>query len=313
VVETPAANGGTPASGNFQEFRSCSPAPCVPEDKVDCVFEEWQGWSGCSAACNGYRQRSREIKTHASKGGAVCAGDLRVVEACNVDAASCKTKSPTACEFAEWQEWGGCSATCDGGTQQRIRTVAKDATYSGPGCAGGLKELRACHTEFCHPLQEEDVDCVWGLWSDWGGCSKTCGGGTHDRIRSVKTPAKNNGKACATMSSFEVAPCHTEPCGENHFCTWADWGAWAACSVTCSGGERARKRSMHITTETDSRGVLATERFYLALTAVTPGGLSGVCALFAVCGAVLGVFAVSRTPMRAPPVAAETPEEPLME
>merc|ERR1711924_42413 len=94
-----------------------------------------------------------------------------------------------------------------------------------------------------HPLQEKDVDCVWDTWSDWGGCSKTCGGGTHDRIRSVKTPAKNNGAACTTESSFEVAPCHTEPCGDDHFCTWADWGAWELAqplAVEASGPESAR-------------------------------------------------------------------------
>jgi hypothetical protein len=222
-------------------------------------------------------------------------------------------KQPTDCEFEEWEEWGGCSKTCDGGTQQRVRNVKKDATFAGEGCVGELKELRACHQEFCNKLQEEDVDCVWGVWSDWGGCSKTCGGGTHDRIRSVKTPAKNDGKACTTESSFEVAPCRTEPCGESHFCTWADWGAWGACSVTCSGGERTRKRSMHITTDNDSRGVLATQRFYLALSSLTPGGLPGVCALSAIGGALLGVFAVSRTATRAPPVTPETAEQPLME
>jgi hypothetical protein len=317
VVETPSANGGTPASGPFQEFQPCGTEVCEGGEKVDCVFEEWQHWSGCSSACNGYQQRSREIKTHGSKGGVVCDGPLRVVEPCNVDSDDCKTKQPTACEFGEWEEWGGCSHSCDGGTQQRIRVVAKDATYAGEGCLGELKELRACHMEFCHPLQEKDVDCVWDTWSDWGGCSKTCGGGTHDRIRSVKTPAKNNGAACTTESSFEVAPCHTEPCGDDHFCTWADWGAWGTCSATCSGGERSRKRAMHITKTADARGVLATQRFYLAAVAVTPGGLPGVCVLSALGGALLGVFAVSRTPMRAPPVAAETAEEtaadPLME
>jgi hypothetical protein len=71
---------------------------------------------------------------------------------------------------------------------------------------------------------------------------------------------------------------------------------------------------MHIVSEDDDRGVLATQRFFLAVAAVTPGGLPGVCALSAIGGALLGVLVVLRTPKpRAPPVAAEMAEEPLME
>jgi hypothetical protein len=314
VVETAAANGGKPASGPFQDFRPCKTEVCMADGHEDCEFTPWQEWSGCSSECNGYKQRSREIKTHAKNGGNVCDGAMRTVEACNVDSKFCKTKQPHNCEFGEWEDWGTCSASCDGGTQQRVRAVAADATFSGEGCEGQLKELKACHMEYCNVHAESDIDCVWDEWSNWGGCSKTCGGGTHDRIRSVMTPAKNDGKVCTTESSFEVAPCHTEPCGENHFCTWADWKAWGECSATCSGGERSRTRSMHIVSEDDDRGVLATQRFFLAVAAVTPGGLPGVCALSAIGGALLGVLVVLRTPKpRAPPVAAEMAEEPLME
>ena len=42
---------------------------------------------------------------------------------------------------AEWEPWSVWSATCEGGTQMRSRTVAQSATNGGKNCEG--KELKA--------------------------------------------------------------------------------------------------------------------------------------------------------------------------
>ena len=53
-------------------------------------------------------------------------------------------------------------------------------------------------------------DCVWGPWSTWLSCSKTCGGGIETRSR-IKTKAEQNGGNCSGSRS-DSKPCNTQPC-----------------------------------------------------------------------------------------------------
>ena len=54
------------------------------------------------------------------------------------------------------------------------------------------------------------VDCVLSDWSNSGGCSATCGGGTQERTRSINTEADNGGAACGVLS--EIQPCNENGC-----------------------------------------------------------------------------------------------------
>ena len=47
-----------------------------------------------------------------------------------------------------------------------------------------------------------------GGWSDWGGCSKTCGTGTQARTCTNPAPA-NGGADCSGESTLA---CNTDPC-----------------------------------------------------------------------------------------------------
>ena len=53
-------------------------------------------------------------------------------------------------------------------------------------------------------------DCVWGPWSTWLSCSKTCGGGTTYRSR-IKTKIEQFGGTCSGSGS-ESKSCNTQSC-----------------------------------------------------------------------------------------------------
>jgi len=55
------------------------------------------------------------------------------------------------------------------------------------------------------------VDCVWGSYSEWSSCSKTCGGGERTRTRNETTPASNGGRECEGDST-ETENCNQEEC-----------------------------------------------------------------------------------------------------
>jgi hypothetical protein len=54
------------------------------------------------------------------------------------------------------------------------------------------------------------VNCV-GSWSGWGGCSKTCGGGTKTKTWTTTTQPQHGGTACPSPST-QNASCNTQTC-----------------------------------------------------------------------------------------------------
>ena len=53
-------------------------------------------------------------------------------------------------------------------------------------------------------------NCLWGPWSNWVSCSKTCGTGSETRSR-TKTKTERNGGTCSGSGS-DSQPCNTQPC-----------------------------------------------------------------------------------------------------
>ena len=45
-------------------------------------------------------------------------------------------------------------------------------------------------------MDSHPCPCVWGPWSDWSECSKTCEAGSRKRDRQIEKEAINNGTAC---------------------------------------------------------------------------------------------------------------------
>ena len=173
-----------------------------------------------SSCKGGQTFRTRGIKRESVNGGKTCADEiLKETKPCNKDICD----APKDCVVGAWEDWTTCSLTCGGGQQYRHRSIETHASFGGKPCVEQLSEVRACSTQPC----QEQVDCVWGEWSDFGACSASCGGGVKFRDRSIAVAPRNGGKLCDAKSKTEVVPCNTQACGSG--CVdgeWEVWGYW---------------------------------------------------------------------------------------
>ena len=80
--------------------------------------------------------------------------------------------------FGAWSSWSSCSSAQGVGIATRSREVTPGG---GLGCFGATKEMQPCQL-----APPKAVDCVWGSWSQWSGCSCSCGGGTKRRSRAIE-------------------------------------------------------------------------------------------------------------------------------
>lgn len=137
------------------ETKECD-APCH-KPPVDCQLSDWSDWAECDKACDGgqtYRKRS--VVQELQNGGKPCDGLLRETKSCN----ETPCNSRTDCVISEWGPWEECSKTCDGGEQQRSRSIEVPAKFGGEPCEETLAEIRGCNEQLCG----QGIDCKWGQW-----------------------------------------------------------------------------------------------------------------------------------------------------
>jgi len=156
----------------------------------------------------------------------------------------CDAGPETDCVLSHWSAWGGCSATCDGGQQDRTRTVLMEPTGRGKLCDAFLSEMTPCNTQHC--LRKcVAVDCGWSQWTEWSACTK-CAGQKRRTRWVVKEPACG-GNACHLENTEETAEC-PRWCEATHmFCAWADWDSWSRCTATCGKALKTRVRNLKAT------------------------------------------------------------------
>jgi len=123
-------------------IRSCNNGPCP----VNCILQQWTGWSKCSADCGGgVTQRLRDVTQAMRYGGKPCSSTSET-KACN--AFACEKD----CELSDWTEWTSCSKDCDGGSRKRNKFVKHPAEGSGK-CAGQWEverlEYKQCNMFRC--------------------------------------------------------------------------------------------------------------------------------------------------------------------
>uniref|UniRef100_A0A8C2BVQ7 Adhesion G protein-coupled receptor B1b n=1 Tax=Cyprinus carpio TaxID=7962 RepID=A0A8C2BVQ7_CYPCA len=188
----------TQCTGPLRENRPCNNTAACP---VNGAWDEWAPWSLCSSTCGrGYRDRVRTCK-QPQHSGEPCRGPVKQTKFCNI--AVC----PVDGYWNDWSAWTPCSASCSNGTMQRTREC-NGPSYGGSECRGEWQETTNCFLKDC------PVDGRWLLWSSWGSCSKSCGGGHQLRHRVCEGPFFN-GEPC-NGDKKELRNCNEKRCPEPH-------------------------------------------------------------------------------------------------
>jgi uncharacterized protein YegL len=92
---------------------------------IDCILNDWSGWSGCTAECGGgVQQRSTTMRVEPEHGGEPCGEDSQV-QSCNIQ--NCDKD----CVLQDWSQWTDCSKECDGGTRMKTKLIAEQAVGDG--------------------------------------------------------------------------------------------------------------------------------------------------------------------------------------
>jgi hypothetical protein len=204
----------------LREARACGALQCP----VNCQTSAWQEWSNCTKSCGtGRKWRIRSIRRQALSGGAFC-GHTTEERACNTN------NCPGDCIMGAWT-WGACSKTCGSGRLKRTRPVIQNSFSGGVAC-GARSEWRNCNESPC------PVHCATSKFTAWSICTKTCGGGSKRRSRTITTTAKHGGYACPPL--IEHRDCASRKCPID--CVVTSWGSWEACTVSCGGGAQKRAR-----------------------------------------------------------------------
>ena len=138
--------------------------------------------------------------------------------------------SKTVAKWAEWSEWGTCSATCGFGKKLRTRTCQLPGVLGDPGCGRkGRQQEMNCLQRRCK--------LHWMDWGEWTVCSATCGQGGRSRMRECSNPDKLGEPACLRTKRIDM-----EPCKETVCIKWFEWTQWSPCSVSCGQGQQTRSR-----------------------------------------------------------------------
>jgi hypothetical protein len=137
------------------------------------------------------------------------------------------------CEVGEWQS-GECSVECGGGERTLTREIITPAANGGAECPVMLVK-EACNLQPC------PIDCVVGEWSEYGACSKDCGGGIQSRVRHPITEDEHGGEPCGDLS--ETLECNVDACDMP--CELdPEWSDWAECSKECDWGYTFRTKGV---------------------------------------------------------------------
>jgi len=206
-------------NGTLTDVQACPDLqPCTTCKPQECVWGPWSAWT--KPLCEGLCFRQRRIQQANNECGEPCSGQLRQMKACPAD---CSKKD---CKLSDWTPWSVCPTHY--GQKYQSRQILVAPSLDGEGCYGELNATASCATG-----NKASVDCELSLWSAWGPCDRTCGGGQQSRNREVLQEASNNGRACESdlsvtrPCSMEKCPVEAEPTVRD--CQMGLWSEWGHC------------------------------------------------------------------------------------
>ncbi|XP_010767368.1 SCO-spondin, partial [Notothenia coriiceps] len=130
-----------------------------------------------------------------------------------------------------------------------------DGTGAQHGGSGGRAKdgnRGPCYDVFCDMFQDGDEvcegtdcaerNCSWKDWGEWSSCSRSCGVGQQQKIRTFLSP-RSNGSWCEDIlgGNLEHRFCNIKPCRVDG--GWSRWSPWSRCDKRCGGGRSIRTRS----------------------------------------------------------------------
>uniref|UniRef100_A0A3B4TCW3 SCO-spondin n=1 Tax=Seriola dumerili TaxID=41447 RepID=A0A3B4TCW3_SERDU len=212
---------------------------------VDGGLSPWGPWNRCSLSCGGLglKTRSRGCTQPApAHGGRDCQGPRQETTYCQ--APDCPDEDAG---FSPWSLWSPCTKTCTDALKPAMKSRHRRCVK--PPCSGSSHQEKACNLPQCPDGGDgcKGADCVrrncsWTEWGEWGFCSRSCGVGQQQRIRTFISPG-TNGSWCEDIlrGNQEQRFCNIRPCRVDG--GWSRWSPWSRCDKRCGGGRSIRTRS----------------------------------------------------------------------
>jgi hypothetical protein len=247
---------GAPSCPPLSKTEICNtqicPVPCVLSDWIVNNNTDADGWSVCSAECDGGAQKRTRTIIQPPLFGAPPCDPLEESRPCNIHCC------PVTCVVSDWivnddtddEGWSDCSVVfCGGGTKTRTRTEVAPAECGGT-CVE-LSETVPCNEQTC------PVDCEVSSWTGPGPCLElssgqpvSCGGGVRRYDRTIITDFKGTGEPCPALVQYDT--CNEQSCKTDCVGAWTPWSDCAA--DECEDLSGSQRRTFIVTTPALSGG-----------------------------------------------------------
>uniref|UniRef100_A0A8C7WLU6 SCO-spondin n=1 Tax=Oryzias sinensis TaxID=183150 RepID=A0A8C7WLU6_9TELE len=214
---------------------------------IDGGLSPWGPWSSCSLSCGGVGVTTRSrgcTQPSPAHGGRDCQGPLQETTYCQ--APDCPgiytTEEPVVTDsgFSPWSTWSPCTKTCTDVQSPAVKSRHRSCVR--PPCSGNSHQDKPCNLPQCPGAECAGRNCTWTEWGEWSLCSRSCGVGQQQRIRTYFHPG-TNGSWCEDIigGNLENRFCNIRPCRVNG--GWSRWSPWSRCDKLCGGGRSIRTRS----------------------------------------------------------------------
>jgi len=124
-VKMPPSGGGKDCEKWLHEVKGCKNDLC--KTPVDCAWEKWGDWGGCSVHCGGGQMnRYRHVTQMPKHNGVPCKPhESAEVKGCNLE----KCELTKYCQWEPWTVWTTCSKPCGGGEKKRARNLVISTSH----------------------------------------------------------------------------------------------------------------------------------------------------------------------------------------